>query len=48
MQSTPYTASRDNDAQRGILRTSINQVADEVGMAMRDGGLHLVERMEVN
>ena len=39
MQSTPSAATRDIDAQRAILRTSINQIADEVGMAMRDAGL---------
>ena len=38
MQSTPSAATSDIDAQRAILRTSINQIADEVGIAMRDAG----------
>ena len=39
MQSTPSVATRDIDAQRAILKTSINQIADEVGIALRDAGL---------
>ena len=37
-----YTTSTDNrlDAQRDIIRESLNEIAADIGMAMRDEGLH--------
>ena len=37
-----YTTSTDNrlDAQRDIIRESLSEIAAEIGMAMRDEGLH--------
>jgi hypothetical protein len=37
-----YTTSTDNrlDAQRDIIRESLNEIVADIGMAMRDEGLH--------
>ena len=37
-----YTTSTDDrlDAQRDIIRESLNEIATDIGMAMRDEGLH--------
>ena len=37
-----YTTSTDDrlDTQRDIIRESLNEIANDIGMAMRDEGLH--------
>ena len=37
-----YTTSSDDrlNAQRHIIRESLNEIANDIGMAMRDEGLH--------
>ena len=37
MDTTPQN---DLDAQRDMIRNSLNEIANDIGMAMRDVGLH--------
>ena len=44
MDTTPQT---DLDAQRETIRRSLNEIANDIGMAMRDVGLHFPVFMTV-